>query len=61
MEFSVKISKRGSFTIPAAVRKALGLKAGQRVQLWMEGNMLMLDFGVVADGSKRFERKPRKQ
>jgi AbrB family looped-hinge helix DNA binding protein len=45
MRFEVTISKRGTFTIPAALRKKLGISAGQRVQQRLQGNAIIFEFG----------------
>jgi len=45
MKYNVKISKKGSITIPAALRKTLALKPGRRVRQFVEKDKLVFDFG----------------
>ncbi len=40
--FVSKITSKGQATIPSAVRRTLGLKAGDRVAFRMEGNQVAL-------------------
>jgi AbrB family looped-hinge helix DNA binding protein len=49
MKYTVKISKKGSITIPVELRTALGLKPGQKVRQLIEKDKLILDFGMVAE------------
>ncbi|MGD9563510.1 MAG: AbrB/MazE/SpoVT family DNA-binding domain-containing protein [Pyrinomonadaceae bacterium] len=44
MTYWVTVSKKGTITIPAAIRKALALKPGQKVTLWKEGNRIIVEF-----------------
>jgi len=38
----MKITTRGRFTIPAAIRKRLGIYAGANVEFKLDGNVLRL-------------------
>ncbi len=44
MRFQVTISKTGSFTVPVAVRKALGIKPGQQALHSIKDNKLVIEF-----------------
>lgn len=39
----VKLSSKGQLVIPEAIRRALGLKAGARLQVELEGNRIVLE------------------
>ena len=41
-EFSTVVTRKGQITVPAEIRKALGLKEGDKVAWVMEGNQVRL-------------------
>jgi len=50
--YTVTISSKGTITIPAAVRKSLGLKTGQKVLQSMKGKNILLEFSDKPKDSK---------
>ena len=58
MIYEVTISKTGSLTIPAAIRKELGIEPGQKVEQSLDGNRIILNF--VAEVGKASKGEIRK-
>ena len=48
----VTLAERGQIVIPKEARDALGLKAGSKLQIRMEGNRLVLEKKVALDLSR---------
>jgi len=51
MKFETTITSKGTITIAAPIRKALGLKAGQKVKLELDAknNRIVMDTGVTIE------------
>lgn len=51
MKFESKITSKGTITIAAPIRKALGLKPGQtvRMELDKKNNRILMDTGVTLE------------
>lgn len=52
VSYKVAISKKGTITIPAAVRNALGIKPGQRARQSPEGDKIVIRFDA---GTKKID------
>jgi bifunctional DNA-binding transcriptional regulator/antitoxin component of YhaV-PrlF toxin-antitoxin module len=51
MKFESKMTSKGTITIAAPLRKALGLKPGQKVKLELDkrNNRIMMDTGITVE------------
>ncbi|MBX3294919.1 MAG: AbrB/MazE/SpoVT family DNA-binding domain-containing protein [Acidobacteria bacterium] len=53
MRFDVVITKSGQITIPAAIRKRLGIKPGQKVYQSIQNGRILLEFDLPNESVER--------
>ncbi|MBP9664925.1 MAG: AbrB/MazE/SpoVT family DNA-binding domain-containing protein [Pyrinomonadaceae bacterium] len=61
MNYDVTISTRGTLTIPAAIRKTLGIVAGQKVLQRREGDTIIIELVKEPDAAISSKGKADKQ
>ena len=56
MKYATKITSKGTITIAAPIRKALGLKSGQTVRLELDkvNNRILMDTGITIEHFEKF-------
>ncbi len=59
MTYESKITSKGTITIAAPIRKALGLKPGQTVRLELDekNNRILMDTGTTIEQFEKFRDK----
>ncbi len=59
MRYESTITSKGTITIAAPLRKALGLKAGQKVNLSLDkgGNRVVIDAGITIEQFEAIREK----
>ena len=60
MTYEVTISKTGSLTIPAAIKKELGIEPGQKVEQSLDGNRIILNLVAAVEMASKGEIRKNK-